>query len=93
MKNNWILKNGASSQDFDSFPYAFRTMHAIAKKAVESPGSEKIIGQLSTISPQKDAHGDPRKYNYPAATQMAKDSGLLTLDGQIDKRAFGKKGY
>lgn len=87
----WILKNGVSKQEFDSFPYAFRTMFAIAKKAVETPNSAKVISQLSIISPQKDVHGDPRTYTFAAATQMAKDSGLLTPNGEINSREFKRR--
>ena len=93
MRNKWILKNGASTQEFDSFPFAYRVMFAVAKKAVEAKNSAEIIRKLSIVSPQKDAHGDPRKYDYAAATQMATDSELLTPDGQINSRAFGKKKY
>ena len=91
MKNNWILKNGASTQEFDSFPYAYRTMYAIVKKAVETKNSDSVIKQLSIISPQLDRHGDPRKYSYATATQMATDSGLLTPDGQINSREFKRR--
>lgn len=91
MKNIWIFRNGASTQEFESFPYAFRTMHAIAKTAVESSGSARIIQQLSIISPQKDVHGDFRKYNYTAATELAKASDLLDSNGQINSRVFKRK--
>ena len=84
----WILKNGASTQEFDSFPYAYRTMFAIAKKAVETKNSDTVIKGLSIISPQKDTHGDPKKYSYTAATAMASASGLLTPEGQINSREF-----
>jgi hypothetical protein len=89
--NKWILKNGASTQEFDSFPYAFRTMYAIVKKAVETKNSDTVIKGLSIISPQKDNHGDPRKYNYAAATQMATASGLLTPEGTINSREFKRR--
>lgn len=91
MRMKWILKNGASKQEFDSFPYAFRTMFAIAKKAVESPNSAKVINQLLVISPQLDRLGEPRTYSYAAATEMAKASGLLTPNGEINSHEFKKK--
>ena len=88
MKNKWILKNGVSTQEYESFPLAYRTMFAIAKKAVQSVGSGKILGQLSIISPIKDVHGDNKKYSYAEATQLATDSDLLTSDGQINSKVF-----
>jgi len=66
-------------------------MFAIAKKAVESPGSAKVVEKLCIISPQKDAHGDPRRYSYAAATEMATDSGLLTPEGTINSREFKRR--
>jgi len=89
MKNKWILKNGMASQEFDSFPFAFRTMFSIVKKAVESKNSANVIGQLSIVSPIMDrSTGKPKVYSYTAATQFAKDTGVLTTDGQINSREF-----
>jgi len=87
-KNKWILKNGASTQEYDSFPYAYRVMYAIAKKASETGKFGEVSKGLIIISPQKDLHGDPKKYSYAAATIMATDSGLLTPDGTINSREF-----
>jgi hypothetical protein len=91
MKNYWILKNGASTQEFDSFPLAFRVMFAIAKKMATSPGGAKVIEKLSIISPIKDAQGDPRKYSYAAALEFAKASEVLDSTGQINSNVFKNK--
>lgn len=89
MKNKWILKNGSASQEFDSFPFAFRTMFSIAKKAVEAKNSANVLGQMSIVSPMMDrSTGRPKVYSYTAATQFAKDTGVLTPDGQINSREF-----
>ena len=89
MKNKWILKNGATSQEFDSFPFAFRTMFAIAKKAVETKNSTNVIGQMSIVSPMVDrSTGKPKVYTYATATQFARDMELLTADGQLNTRAL-----
>ena len=80
-----------STQEFDSFPLAYRVMFAIARKASETKTSADVIKKLSIISPVKDVHGDPRNYDYATATQFAKDSGLLDLNGDIYKKAFGSK--
>ena len=89
--NKWTFKNGTSKQEFDSFPLAFQVMFAVARKASVTKTSADVIKKLSIISPIKDAHGDPRRYDYTAATQFAKDSNLLDLNGDINKKAFGSK--
>jgi hypothetical protein len=91
MRTKWILKNGPSTQEYDSFPLAYRVMFAITRKASETKTSAEVIKKLSIVSPIKDAHGDPRRYSYEAATQLAQDSGLLDLNGDINKKAFGSK--
>ena len=90
MLNKWILKNGLSTQEFESFPYAFRTMFAIAKKAVQAPDSDKVIEKLILISPRKDIHGKQVKYDYAAAMKMATGMELLTSDG-INANEFKQK--
>ena len=89
MNTKWILKNGTSSQEFDSFPFAFRTMFTIAKKAVEAKNSSGAIGQMFIVSPMIDrSTGKPKVYTYASATQFAKDTGVLTPDGLINSREF-----
>ena len=62
------------------------------KKGVEAGRKyEDMIKNMVIISPQKDAHGDPRRYNYASATDMAKASGLLTPDEQINSREFKRR--
>ena len=63
-------------------------MFAIVKKAVETKNSAEVIKKLSIISPQLDRHGDPKKYDYAAATAMATASGLLDSSGQVNSREF-----
>jgi len=91
MRNNWILKNGPSTQEFDSFPYAFRVMFAIAKKASETGKLGEVTKGLSIISPVKDVHGDQKKYSYAAATEFAKASELLDSTGEINTRVFKRR--
>jgi hypothetical protein len=88
MKNTWILKNGATSTSYDSFPLAYRVMFTIAKKAVETKNSANVIKGLSIISPIKDVHGANRVYSYDAASKFATDTGLLTPEGIINSREF-----
>ena len=92
MMNDWIFKDGVTQTKCTSFPYAYRLMFTTLKQGVEKGRKyNDMVKQMLIISPQKDNHGDPRKYDYAAATQMAKDSGLLNSEGEIDRRAFGKK--
>ena len=82
----WIFKDGATQTKCTSFPYAYRLMFDTLKRGVEKGRKyDDMVRQMLIISPQKDAHGDLRKYNYDAATQMATDMGIL-LDGQIVSR-------
>lgn len=90
--NDWIFKDGLVETKCTSFPYAYRTMFNALKKGVESGRKyENMIKQMIIISPQKDVHGDNRRYTYALATEMAKSSGLLTPDGQINSREFKRK--
>ena len=88
----WIFKDGASQVTCDSFPYAFRMMFNSVKKGVESGRKyNEMVKQMSILSPTNDQHGDPRKYSYAEATELAKASDLLTPDGQINSRVFSKR--
>ncbi len=89
--SDWILKNGLTETKFTSFPYAFRAMFSIAKKATEQGKYLETIKAMKIVSPLKDVHGDPRTYSYASASEMAKSSGLLTPDGQINSREFKRR--
>ena len=92
MMNEWIFKDGATQTKCTSFPYAYRLMFDTLKRGVEKGRKyDDMIRQMLIISPQKDRHGDPRKYSYATATQMATDSGLLTPEGQINSREFKRR--
>lgn len=89
----WIFKDGATQTSCTSFPYAYRLMFTTIKKGVESGRKyNDMVKQMLIISPQKDNHGDPRKYNYAAATEMATASGLLK-DGEINSNEFKKRSF
>ena len=90
--NDWIFKDGLTEQKCTSFPYAYRAMFNTLKKGVEGGRKyEDMTKNMVILSPQKDVHGDYRRYSYAAATEMAKSSGLLTPDGQINSREFKRK--
>ena len=90
--NKWIFRDGVSQFTTDSFPYAYRLMHQTLKKGVESGRKyNDMVKQLRIISPQVDQHGDPRKYSYAAATELATAQGLLTPAGEINSREFKRR--
>ena len=88
----WIFKDGASQFPCASFPYAFRQMYNAIKSGVEKGRKyNDMVKQMVIISPQKDQHGDPRRYNYTSATELAKSSGLLAPNGEINSREFKRR--
>jgi hypothetical protein len=89
----WIFKNGTATQEFASFPYAFRTMFAIVKKGVETGKKfNEMTSQMSIVSPLKDiTTGKDKVYTYAMASKFAEATGLLTSDGQIEAREFKRK--
>ena len=90
--NTWTFKDGLSQTICESFPYAYRLMYNTLKKGVENGRKyDDMVKQMVIISPQKDQHGDPRRYNYSSATELAKASGLVAPNGEISSREFKKK--
>ena len=92
MNSNWILKNGLETIPCSTFPFAYRTMYNIVRKASETKGGNvaSVMKGLSLQGPVTP-RGDRRNYTYASATQLATDNGLLTPDGQINSREFKKK--
>lgn len=86
---NWIFKNGRQSTDCTSFPYAFRTMHNVVRKANEN--KQPINTQDLTILGPKNGKGERESYSYFKATQLAQAQGLLSPDGQINSREFKRR--
>lgn len=68
-------------------------MFAKVKQGVEK-GQRKydeMIRSMSIVSPMVDrSTGKPKVYTYTAAVEFATNIGLLTSEGQLDKRAMGK---
>jgi hypothetical protein len=90
MNNKWIFRDGPTAVECTSFPFAFRAMWTVAKKGVEKGRKmDDILRQMTITSPMVDrSTGKPKVYSYTAATQFAKDTGVLTPDGQINSREF-----
>jgi hypothetical protein len=87
MNETWTFKDGASQYQCASFPYAFRQMYNTFKTGVEKGRKyNDMVKQMVIIAPTKDQHGDPRRYNYSDATDLAKSTGLLTPGGEFNSK-------
>jgi hypothetical protein len=85
----WLLKNKSQIMEFDTFPFAFRTMFNIVRKSIET---KKPVNtdDLSIIGPP-DVHGDRPIFSYIVATQKAKEWNTLTADGIINSKEFKRR--
>jgi len=91
MNAMWILKNGSTSVDCTSFPYAFRTAYNLIRKAIEAKqDASAVIKGISIVGPP-GPRNERTTYSYAAAKQMAEGMGLLTPDGQINSREFKRR--
>ena len=67
-------------------------MFNFLKKGIEQGRKhDDMVKGMVIISPQRDIHGNLRRYSWASATQLAKDMELLTSDGEINSRAMKKK--
>jgi hypothetical protein len=89
MNANWIFKNGKQNIDCMSFPYAFRTMFNVVRKAIAD--KKQVSTKDYSILGPKNVRGDRKTYSYDEATNLATEQGLLTVDGQINSREFRKR--
>jgi len=90
--SNWILKNGVNVTDCPTFPYAFRAMFNAVQQGLKAGGkSAAETSKKFTIVGPANSKGDRRTYGYVDACKMAKDTGLLTPDGQLNSKEFKKK--
>lgn len=81
----WTFTDGVETIPCDTFPYAFRTMHARTEKAIASkqaPGDVKK--RVRITSPEG------KIYTYAKATDLATNMGLLTHEG-INRREFKRR--
>ena len=91
MNTKWLFRDGTTTVECTSFPFAFRAMFMTVKQGVEKGKRkyEDMIRSMSIVSPMVDRNtGKPKVYSYAAATQFAKDTGVLTPEGQINSREF-----
>lgn len=90
-KPKWILKYGVQVTECTSFPYAYRIIHTLIKKAIESNQDTASLMNSIILTGPPNGKGIPMRYNYESATSLAKNMGLLTTDGTINQKEFKKK--
>lgn len=83
---NWILVNGISKSDHSSFPYAFRQAYFLIEdeKKAKRPALE-LMKSLKILGPP-NLQGKRTTYTWHAASEMAKNMGLLELDDRINNK-------
>lgn len=89
MKQNkliWILDDGARKHECTSFPFAFKQLFNLLDKAEKNKVNKAAIQNRSVIIAPWG-----KVYNYDAAVELAKASGLLTPDGNINSKEFKKR--
>ncbi len=90
-KIKWILKNGFTSTEFTSFPYAFRVAYNTVRKAIEiNKNLDSTINGIQIIGPP-NGKGELMKYSYSSAADLAKSMGLLLPDGTLNQKEFKKR--
>ena len=92
MKAYWIFKYGTAETKCTSFPYAYRALvNALKQGAEKGLNQHEMIKQMYILSPIKDNYCNSRTYNYNEATDMARSSGLLTPEGNLNSREFKRR--
>ena len=80
----WTLQENGTSSEYATFPFAYRTMLNIVRKAI-TEGKSNITTHLFIYGPPYNTYGDRRCYNYTEASAMAETMGLVK-EGHIEKR-------
>jgi hypothetical protein len=90
---NWILKNGSLTQNCTSFPYAYRAAYNLIRKAIEAKQNPATVMKGISIVGPPNGKGERTSYSYTAATQLARENGLLSGEGtgSINSREFKKR--
>ena len=85
---NWILNNNGVKSPFTSFPYAFRAMWNVVQNAIKAKKPVDGLTKAMSIQGPPNAKNERTTYSWFTANQMAKDQGLLQLDGTLNGREF-----
>ncbi len=88
MKNaNWILNIGTQKIECSSFPFAFRTMHDMIAKGVETKRPVST-STLSIQGPPMGSRQERTTYSYYSATELARSQNLLLANGTLNSKEF-----
>ena len=88
IKVKWILTDGSTVMPYDSFPFAYRAMYNALKNGVERGRKYADMIKSMTITGPVAPGIKAHTIGYAAATQKAKDAGILTPEGQLNSREF-----
>ena len=88
IKVKWIFNDGLKAMPYDSFPFAYRAMYQTLKQGVEKGRKyADMIKCMSVVGPVATG-AKSSTYSYAAATEKAKDAGIITTEGQLNSREF-----
>jgi len=88
MKVTWIFNDGGRKLPYDSFPLAYRAMFQTIKQGVEKGRKYADMIQCMSVTGPVAKGIKSNTYSYAAATEKAKDAGVVTTEGQLNSREF-----
>ena len=88
MKVTWVFNDGLKAMPYDSFPLAYRAMYQTIKSGVEKGRKYADMIQCMSVTGPITRGMKPSTFSYAAATQKAKDAGVVTPEGQLNSREF-----
>lgn len=90
MKVKWLFNDGATVMPYDSFPFAYRAMYNALKNGVEKGRKYADMVKSMSITGPVAPGVKAKTMDYTAATQQAKNTDVLSNEGQLNRRAFPK---
>lgn len=85
----WQFKNGTNVLEFTTFPFAFRAMYNLVRNGIED---KKLVDTSAfLIVGPKNPRGERVKYGYFAAMDMARNMGLINVEGYLNGKEFKKR--
>ena len=86
MNTNWTFDDGFKKTACTTFPFAFRMMHNILRKAIEAgQTTSDLMKRFKIMSPVGTV------YTYSRACELATQQGLLTPDGSLNSKEFKRR--
>jgi hypothetical protein len=85
MNINWTFDDGVKKTSCSTFPFAFRMMHNILRKASEAGQPITDMTRFKILAPVG------KEYSYARACELATQQGLLAADGSLNSREFKRR--